>query len=520
MIQFSALGGAPKRGNSVRLSLVSLICIVFAWAGSSHAQRPLPAPLDKAVVAAARADLAAAEQHLADNEIAAADHRFDKVIASPGFSALEPAEQYLGLLRAGIAALDSGQAHKAHGLLVSACAFDQSDGIAWHLRLRAAYALNDYVDSAGSVRMIAQRWPNSLDQIREQAIFNISRRLDLSRANRDERIAMLIALFDANWTNEGVEPNELWFDLVRFLIDNESMPRATEVAARIDSPSIVLTFRVDKRFDGLTRARVGGFDIRRTMKRQRDHIDELRKRHPERLSYLGDELELDIRDGHAERALEQADKVIARVAAEGTSVYSDTDDFYIWILDARSRALQRLGRWEDAVTQQRKAARRPENGGLNVSQSLNLARLLARLGRADEVEEAMDELGLMSPFGRMQLALNRVIAATVKGDQTVVEAQLEIMRAERIESMAAYQAALVQAGRIDAAASLLVERLRSEDWRNGALSEVQTYIEVAEAPRDTLHMQRWREILARKDVRKALDAVGRIERVPFEKVLL
>ena len=49
---------------------------------------------------------------------------------------------------------------------------------------------------------------------------------------------------------------------------------------------------------------------------------------------------------------------------------------------------------------------------------------------------------------------------------------------------------------------------------------MQTYIDMAEAPRDTVQMQRWREILARKDVRKALDAIGRIDRVPFENTLL
>ncbi len=504
----------------MRSFVFTLICIGLNWAGPSRAQLLFPAPLDVAIVDAARADLAAAEQRLADNEIASADRAFDKVLAAPGFTALDPAEQYLGLLRAGIAALDGGQADKAHGLLARACSFDQAEGIAWHLRLRAAYAINDYVDSASSVSLIAHRWPNSLDQIREQAILDISHRLNLSRANHDVRMILLAALFEANWTNEGREPNALWFDLVRFLIDNNDMPRATEVAARIDSPVFVVTFRVDKRFDGLTRARAGAFDVRRTMKRQRDHLDGLRKRHPDRLSYLVDEVGLDIRDGHAKRALELADEAIARVAVHGPSAYADTENQYIWILDSRSRALQRLGRWEEAVTQQRKAARRPENGGLNVSQTLNLARLLARLGRADEIEEAMEELGRMSPYGRMQLALNRVIAATVKGDQTAVDAQLEIMRAERTESMGTYQSALVQAGRIDAAASLLVERLRSEDWRNDALSDVQTYIDIAEAPRDKVHTQRWREILARADVRQALDAVGRIERVPFENTLL
>lgn len=171
------------------------------------------------------------------------------------------------------------------------------------------------------------------------------------------------------------------------------------------------------------------------------------------------------------------------------------------------------------MAQLRKAARRPEKGGLNVSQTLNLARLLARLERIDEVEEAMEELGNMSPYGRMQLALNRLIVADAQADTAAVTAQIDAMRADRSEAMSGYQVALVLAGRIDAAAALLIERLRSEDWRRDALSEMQTYAEVAQTPRDKAHMTRWREVIARTDVQEALDAVGRIERVPFANPL-
>ena len=64
---------------------------------------------------------------------------------------LEPGERYLALLRAGGAALDLNAHRKAHALLVRACGFDDAEGVAWHMRLRAAYQIDDYVDSANSV---------------------------------------------------------------------------------------------------------------------------------------------------------------------------------------------------------------------------------------------------------------------------------------------------------------------------------------------------------------------------------
>lgn len=489
---------------------------VFASVGPVQAQLLMPEPVDEAIVDALREDLAKASQFYIDNESAAADRLFDKALASPGFATLGADEQYTALLRAGGAALDVDAHRKAHPLLVRACGFDQAQGVAWHQRLRAAYMIEDYVDSANSVALIARRWPQGLDQIRERAIFDISSQLEKSAAHREARMALLTALFDANWKNEGREPNWLWKDLARFLVETGDTPHATEVIARIDDPEIVVALRADRRYDALMRARSGGYDVARVMKRERAHLDALRTQHHDRLFPIVNVLDVDVRDGQAERALALADEVIARVAAKDMSVYDDSEEWYIWVLDARARALSRLGRWDDALTQLRKATRRPESGGMNVSQVLNLARLLARLERVDEAEEAMEELGSMSPFGRMQLGLTRVMMAATKGDDATLDEQLKAMRDARTDSMGTYQSALVQANRIDEAAALLIERLRNDEWRGDALAEMQTYAEALHAPRDALHMARWQAILDRKDVKDALEAVGRIERVPFQ----
>lgn len=400
-----------------------------------------------------------------------------------------------------------------------ACGFDEVEGIAWHVRLQASYALDDYVDSGQVVTVIARRWPEALDQIRDRAILDISSQLKKSRENSEIRFAMISALFAANWTNDGQEPNEQWFDYVRLLLKKSDLAHATEVVARIDSPSVVLAMRVDKRFDSIGSSRKGSMDIERAMKCQRDRLSELRIRYPDRLYYIVDELVFDLRDGQVERALATADDVIRRVGEATTPAYPDMDEWYIWILDSRAQALERLGRWDEAVIQLRKAARRPEGGGMNVSQTLNLARVLARLGRVDEAEAAMEDVEGASLYGRMQLAFNRLIVAHVRGDKETVAAQLEIMRTDRSVALSSYQAALVIAGQPDTAAALLIERLRDESWRRSALSSMQSYTEVAQTPLDKAHMTRWREILAREDVRAALDKVGRIEQVPFANPL-
>ncbi len=492
-----------------------LVSILVAWPLAGMAQLRMPEPVAEDIVQALRAQLVEAVEHLADNDTAGAARRFDTLIDAPGFAVLDADERYSALLRAGIAALELGQESKAHPLLVRACGFNEATGSAWHLRLQAAYAIDDFSDSALAIGVIARRWPQTLGQIREQAIFNVVRRTKADPAAADRHASLLSDLYDANWTDEGREPDPLWTDYARLLLERRDLARATEVAARIESAEFVHGLRVDRRFDALVKARRGGFDVARAIERERARNRHLREAAADRLEPLVHEIMLDLRDGDAARGLALADETLARIAADGMSAYADADEEYVWLLDVRAQALQRLGRWDEAVAQLRRAARRPEGGAMNVSQVLNLGRLLARLERVDELEPAMEDVGSMSAYGRLQFALNRLIAALVRGDDAAVEVQLDELRRGRAESIGTWQAALVQAGRIDAAAAVLIERLAREDWRRDALSEMQECVRTLEAPRDTLHMRNWQAVLERRDVRKALDAVGRIERVPF-----
>jgi tetratricopeptide (TPR) repeat protein len=504
----------------IRRYVVPALVVGLALSIQVSAQLLMPEPVDEAVVESARNDIETASQRLADNDIAGAARAFDKGIASPGFASLDPSVRYLGLLRAGIAALDLDENSKAHALLVRASAFDEAEGIAWHLRLRAAYALDDHADSARCIVIIARVWPQTLDQIRARAILMVDKQLGESGKSRVERAVLLAALFDANWTNEGREPNDLWFDYTRLLLDGGDKARATEVAARIDSPRVVLSLRVDKRFDALLRARKGVFDIERVMKRQREHAERIWSEAQNRLvAALGLQENL-LQAREPALALALADEIIAKVAKQGSAAYVDSDEYFVWILDARSRALQRMGRWDDAVIQLNKAARRPERGAMNVSQVLNLSRLLAELEKPDEAERAVEELGEMSPYGRMQLEFTRLIVSLERDNAGAVETHLTYLREHRSDAIGTYQAALVQAERIDDAAKLLIERLQREDWLRDALEEMQEYAEVLLTPRGEIHETRWRQITARKDVLAALAKVGRIERAPFARTLL
>ena len=207
-----------------------------------------------------------------------------------------------------------------------------------------------------------------------------------------------------------------------------------------------------------------------------------------------------------------ADDVINRSADDkGSSLFTDFDDQYIWVLDQRSRALAALGRTQDAVAQWVRSTKHPEHGAVNVSQTLNLGLYYADLQRPIEALEVVSELGSMSPYGRMQLEFVQLQAAIEQADKRAEATHLAYMREHRGDAIRTWESALLTEGDLDGAAELLVERLASDKWRSEALIAMQQYQDVAITPMAIQRELGWKAVLARPAVIDELNKVGRIE---------
>lgn len=474
---------------------------------------PLSATTPEELVDSTRAAIQLGYQYARRNDLSSAAAAFGSAIQSSGFARLPEEERYQTLLLAGQIAEDTGKHQAAHVLLVQASESSKADSLAWHSRLAAAFYLQDYRDSAECVTAIARRWPDTLGQINDQAIYAIEGSLDADQAQTGQQQRLLQALFDAKWTDDDGEPSQFWRDLTRLLLKKGDMDGATMVAGRIRSARVALSMRVDKRFDPITQANPSAYDVDRLVAaeiaaaRAQTRVDpgELR---PWVLlqGLLLDTLQYD-------EALAIADDIIARVRnGQGTSIYSDFNDEYPWLLDRRANTLEGLGRWDEAVRQRELAARRPEGGVMNVSQVINLGALYANLQRSEDALDAVSEVGPMSAFGRMQLESVRLQATLQQGDETAAARHMAYLREHRTDAIAAWGDALLLQGDLDAAADVLVERLRSDRWLTDALVEMQQYADVRRAPADAERLERWRAMLAKPKVLAALDKVGRIER--------
>ncbi|MGN6705588.1 MAG: hypothetical protein ACTHJO_05990 [Rhodanobacter sp.] len=445
------------------------------------------------------------------NRTGAAQAKLELAFHSSGFAQLPANLRYRALLVACMIAYQDGQGDKAHELAERATSFDEADDRAWMIRLSSAFDIKNYPDAAQSVIVMAQRWPARLADVYAPAIMQLHRELTRAQhtgADRD----MLDALFEAGWRNEDVEPSGLWRDLALLHVEHHDIARATAVALRIDSAQTALSMRVDKRFDAITAGHRQAFDVDRLIASEIAAAQARMRAHPDQLKPVTDLQGLLLLTRQYARVLSISDAAIEHSAqGDGSTTYTDFSDRYNWILDNRSRALTRMGRFDEAVRVEVLAARRPEHGAMNVSQLINLANLQAELQRPDKAAGVIVELGQMSPYGRMQLESVRLKIAIVAKDKAATDHAMAYLRTHRADAIATWQDALLLDGDLDAAAALLIERLEKPAWRNDALVAMQHYAEITETPLERLTHDRWNTITARVDVQTAMQKVGRVE---------
>ena len=140
---------------------------------------------------------------------------------------------------------------------------------------------------------------------------------------------------------------------------------------------------------------------------------------------------------------------------------------------------------------------------------LNLAHLLIDMDRPADAVEVLDSVGPMSGYGKMVEQMARLRAYVAIGDDAGAQATLAYLSDHRNDSPSHYQSALLKVGQDDAAAAVLIGRLENLATRVEVLESYQRYGEQSEdddAPAG---------LLARSDVRAALERVGRIESYPY-----
>lgn len=387
----------------------------------------------------------------------------------------------------------------------------------WLVRIGAANAAQDWDDAARSVIALAGYGKDALAQLDQEFISRLAGYYARRGAGGEALQSQVIdTLFEAGWNEEA---SSLWTLRAFRLVDEGESDRAADYLRNVNGASSRLTLTVDRRMDSLRDVVPEAFEVEPALVRE---LEEARIKAAAENPSLEDGYMYAyglMYRGRFEDALATVDAALARAEAAaakpgGTPI--DTEDL-IWALDTRSRILVFLGRHDEAVAALRRAARRPENGGMNVSHAINLGALYNRIDRPADALDAVLEVdeANVSPFGLMQAAQVRACAYAALDRQVDLKATRAWIQTHAADDPAAVANVSACVDDQDAAAADIITRLDDPEQRASALADLQDYIDLPNPTVSDARLMAFGEaVKARPDVQAAMDRVGHVRAWP------
>jgi hypothetical protein len=443
------------------------------------------------------------------------------IIEAHSFAGLPDDDRYRALQAAGRAEMALQRWPLAKRYMARAAAMPQATADDQLALMTIGAQLHDQPTVVAALTALARQWPEHLGDIDEDYLTNI-----LHAAGgmpRATAVALLQALYAANFKLKwDIEPSDSWRELTLLLVEQGRVAEAVEVSARITDPQILIDMRSDRRFDAVVAAHPERFDVAaaaardiRALQAKDEAVDNSLRVKTLLMAAL-------MRRQHAAAALAIADETTAEISDTNYPErrYLDYLAEYGGLLSERAFALLDLGLWDEAVAQLTAAAREFEHDRDNVGAAIALAQVDCDLARPKDARSVLDQVASgLSPYGTMQLEGVRLDAATQEGDAAQVKRSLSYLGAHRSDAALTYLSALIIANELDRAAQELRRQLADPATRQEALGVVQTYALEPATPRDFEMRARWQSVLARQDVQKAIEKVGRTDSYDLEGAL-
>lgn len=456
-----------------------------------------------------RQQLASAYELARGNHYADADRIFTQVIAAPQFAAMPVDEQREVMSRAGWMAIQLRDSPRARTLYRNATELDSPDPDDWYRLSWLEFETRGYDASAKAFIEFAERWPELLPNIDEALIHQLRHQLP---ATSPERLVLLQTLFDANWTSRFGGQNAVWYDLAIEQATRDDSAAVMAAVRRIDSPTELMRLRSDKRFDAYVQADAWSFNVENATNRLVDTLQARAEAAPRDLELQSQLSYALLKAGRHQDVIALANRALDAIAAAPSDdpAFDDIGD-QVWLMNNRAIALRRLGRTDEALAELVRASQLSEDGSINVSQALNLGAFHCSLGRPDDALQAISRAGgNVTGYGLMVSNGVRHCASLQKKDRKGAKRALAYLREHRSDNPVAYLEALLREGRMDEAASFVVDQLASLDRRGDTLEWAQDVLRPAPLPGDVALRQARTDLLARADVTDAIGRVGRL----------
>lgn len=437
------------------------------------------------------------------------------------FGALPERERFAGTYLLGAALYDMEQWSEAHALVQRAASFSLATGEVWRLRFWTGVRAQDWSDAIDTMEALSRRWPERLGEVHEEAVSFLIQRARAMETPDAREYQLLAALRRAGWESSDpfVDMSYRWRTLTRLSIDRGELEEARAVAADVHAPAALIGMRIDRRFDAVAPAVAGAENFAAMLEAYLQQRRAIAAAHPDELGGLLDVVHLLVALDRNAEALAMLAPARARIEA-GAAPYEDQAEWANWVYDYEARALMQLGRGDEALAALQRGANLGEDTGPNVSQSINYAHLLMRVGRYDEALAALDAVPeeFVSAYGWMNANLVRACALAEQGETEAANAVLEAMRARAADSRRVLTEAELCFGNVEQAAAVFIAALDDPRDREAALLDAQrTLPPTALSAFDRRMDAHFEAMLAREDVRAAVERYGRVLTVPLRR---
>lgn len=376
--------------------------------------------------------------------------------------------------------------------------------------------------------IMAARTPDRMRALDERIVWGLLRAANRLDRSGTRALAIHETLLAQSYKPEYDAPDDaLRLSHARLALRHGQTDRAHERLATIEGVRHLLTIRVDKLFDPVRDDPVIASRLDLTAAAERD-VARARARmqaQPRRLEHVQALAQALHVLGRCEEALSEIDRALGSGATSRRPGlirrYDDVGEQLNWVLNEKAYLLYDLNRPVEARETFRAAiAAGEQDGGKNVSQTINFASRLEAEGRPREALAMLRRMGPASPYGDMWAASVKTCAADQLGDAALRTEQLAFLKAHEADNPAALAAGLICTNDLDGAAALYLRRLSDPDRRGEALEALQKFrrFDSPAMVRNPVMAARLAAIRDRPDVIAAVEAVGRIETVPLFSV--
>jgi tetratricopeptide (TPR) repeat protein len=460
------------------------------------------------------------------NEVKSADYlsaltQLSTLTTKTEFTNLPPVFTHAAYIMLAGLELRAGRLDDAYKAVRSLLASPLANLIDWRLALSVAAARRDAREEIVDLTAIATKYPDSISTAGAYPVMAIYGGVYALPDGPELRYRLGQALLAANWRPPGPfdDISPFLVDQVAAMLDHGDVAGARGLIGDVDEPVALLGARVDKRFATLVADNPHAFDLEALHVRRMAALDVAIAASPGLAAGVLAKIQGMLAFGDFAGALKLVDDTLPKIEPQDgqLSPYIDAQAMYARLIGERAQALQGLGRYDEALAELTRAANRPENGGINTTQRLELARLEIAMGQPASTTAtlAVLEPSDLSVMGRLVVAGLRGCAAQAAGDTKGAEAARDYLAAHAADSPAQALQARVCMGDTDEAAQLLIGLLDHPISRLDALTDVQALKRPPAPPAHPNDEDRWAAVLARTDVQAAIAKVGSIETAPL-----